>query len=246
MCRSFASAELRIYRLPALTFTDGLGFEMTRTNSAIGISAVAFLACALGASRAARPRPLAATLPAQRAQAGTLRPVLQARPAQRGVRPLAARLVAPVAEQGARPVAPVAEPGARPAVLVAERGARPAVLVAQPGVRPVGTGGGAGSAGANDCTPLPGNLLLTDFSPATLMGVSDGASWTTSKQELWGSGTSLTGGDAFYQGKPGSAPTVTLHGEALTVTATIEGRGLQWATCSTSDPSARTRARLRV
>ena len=85
-----------------------------------------------------------------------------------------------------------------------------------------GTGGAGGAGGVNTCTPLPANHLLTDFSPATLQGVTEGTSWTVGKQSLWGSATSLTGGDAFYQGKPGSAAKVTLHGETLTVTATIE------------------------
>jgi hypothetical protein len=85
-----------------------------------------------------------------------------------------------------------------------------------------GAGGMAGSAGANSCTPLPTNLLLTDFSPATLRGVSDGATWSTGKGDLWGSTSSLKGGDVFYQGKSGSAAQVTLSGQTLTVKAKIE------------------------
>jgi hypothetical protein len=68
---------------------------------------------------------------------------------------------------------------------------------------------------------LPTNLLLTDFSSATLKGVTDGTSWTTAKADLWGSATSLTGGDGFYQGQTSSAATATLSEEALTITATV-------------------------
>jgi collagen type I alpha len=83
-------------------------------------------------------------------------------------------------------------------------------------------GGGAGAGGAvNNCTPLPTSLLLTDFSPATFKG-TDGSSWKAGKTDLWGSASSLTGGDIFYQGKAGSAPKATLHGQTLTISATIE------------------------
>jgi len=85
-----------------------------------------------------------------------------------------------------------------------------------------GSGGSAGGAVVNNCTPLPPNQLLTDFSAATLKGVTDGATWTAGKGELWGSSTSLTGGDVFYQGKAASAGRATLHGETLTITASIE------------------------
>src|SRR6187402_553289 len=78
-----------------------------------------------------------------------------------------------------------------------------------------GAGGSAGAAGANSCTPLPTSLLLTDFSPATLKGVVDGSSWSTSRVNLWGNASSLNGGDGFYQGTPASAPKVTLHDQTL-------------------------------
>ena len=84
-----------------------------------------------------------------------------------------------------------------------------------------GAGGSAGAAGANSCTPLPTSLLLTDFSPATLKGVVDGSSWSTSRVNLWGNASSLNGGDGFYQGTPASAPKVTLHDQTLTLSATI-------------------------
>src|SRR6478735_3004124 len=65
-----------------------------------------------------------------------------------------------------------------------------------------GAGGVGGAGGAvNNCMKLPANLLLTDFSPATIKGVSDGTSWNSAKTSFWGSSTSLTGGDAFYQGQ---------------------------------------------
>ena len=87
-----------------------------------------------------------------------------------------------------------------------------------------GTAGAAGSLGApgsNGCTVLPTSLLLSDFSAATLKGVTDGQSWTTNKDTLWGGTDSLTGGDIFYQGTAASAPKVTLHAETLTISATI-------------------------
>ena len=85
-----------------------------------------------------------------------------------------------------------------------------------------GVAGSAGTGGApNNCTRLPMNWLLTDFSPATIKGVSEGSSWNTGHDTLWGSSTSLTGGDVFYRGKPESAAKVTLHGETLTITASI-------------------------
>lgn len=91
-----------------------------------------------------------------------------------------------------------------------------------------GTGGGsAGAAGApsapgsNGCTVLPTSLLLSDFSPATFKGVTDGQSWSANRDTLWGGTDSLTGGDIFYQGTAASAPTVTLHNETLTISATI-------------------------
>ncbi len=85
-----------------------------------------------------------------------------------------------------------------------------------------GTAGSGGSGGANTCTVLPANLLLTDFSAATFKGVTDGMSWTAAKADLWGSATSLTGGDGFYQGNAASAATATLNTETLTLTATVQ------------------------
>jgi|GEM_PF-1651001 len=85
-----------------------------------------------------------------------------------------------------------------------------------------GAGGTAGSGGApNNCTKLPANMLLTDFSPATFKA-ADGTSWTTGKTELWGSSTTLSGGDVFYQGKAASAAKVTVHGQTLTITASVQ------------------------
>jgi hypothetical protein len=84
-----------------------------------------------------------------------------------------------------------------------------------------GAGGSGGSAGApNNCTKLPANLLLTDFSPTTFKG-ADGSTWKASKADLWGNANSLTGGDVFYQGTTASAPSVTLQGESLTITASV-------------------------
>lgn len=84
-----------------------------------------------------------------------------------------------------------------------------------------GAGGAAGAGGAvNNCTKLPMSLLLTDFSPATFKA-ADNTSWKTSKADLWGSSMSLTGGDVFYQGKAESAPTVTVHGQTLTISASV-------------------------
>lgn len=86
----------------------------------------------------------------------------------------------------------------------------------------IGGAGGAGGTGgaANNCTKLPASLLLTDFSPATFKA-TDNTTWKTSKADLWGSAMSLTGGDVFYQGKAESAASVTLHGQTLTITASV-------------------------
>jgi len=89
------------------------------------------------------------------------------------------------------------------------------------GLGGAGAGGLGGAAGApNNCTKLPNNLLLTDFSPTTFKG-AENSTWTSSKADLWGNASSLTGGDVFYQGKAESAPSVTLHGETLTIKASV-------------------------
>lgn len=84
-----------------------------------------------------------------------------------------------------------------------------------------GTAGSGGTGGVNDCTPLPANLLLSDFSAATLEGAADGDSWTAGKEELWGGTDTLSGGDVFYQGQASSAATATLSNETLTLAASI-------------------------
>src|SRR6478609_7502500 len=91
------------------------------------------------------------------------------------------------------------------------------------GTRVVGGAGGTGGSGGmvNNCTKLPANILHTDFSPATIKGVSDGTSCNSAKTSFWGSSTSLTGGDAFYQGQAASAPSVKLQGETLTITTSV-------------------------
>src|SRR5690606_26434670 len=53
-----------------------------------------------------------------------------------------------------------------------------------------GFGGMAGYTINTDCDPIPGNLLLTDYSEYTL-----GAQWTAGGVEEWGGSDTLTGGD---------------------------------------------------
>jgi len=157
---------------------------MTKTNSAIGISAAAFLACA---SLGVACGPGSDSSGASDGSAGNSANGIAGAPGFGG------------------------HPGSGGSPGFASAGGRTTA----------GESGAGGFAGAHHCTQLPSNPLLTDFSPASFKA-TDGSSWTAGKADLWGSAPStLTGGDEFYQGKRESAAKVTLHGQSLTVSATI-------------------------